>query len=403
MTDIGHLFQIQYMKSWLPTISLSFASFIFVTSEFIPVGLISEIGSSFNRTESETGILMTIYAWVVALLSLPLTAYSARFNRRPLLLTLLVIFSIAHVFSVLAPTFNTLIISRLFVASAHAIFWAIAVPLGIRLAPEGGRERAISLVATGATLGGVLGIPLGTIFGQAFGWKMTFAAIGVCSTIVGLILYRTLPSTPSQNAGDFRSIIPLMKRKELVLVYAMTAIIMTGHYAAYTYISPFLQEVGGMTKELVASIFLVFGCAGFLTSFFAPLVLKRFFQKTAMISIFVVALCLIFLRGASIIYPLAILLVVIWGSSFMLFNLVLQNLVLTIAPDAEDVAMAGYSGIYNIGIGGGALLGSLAAAKSLFSIGYIGAAFVTAAGLICLYLLRGSFASRMSFKNSVGH
>lgn len=391
------------MKSWIPTISLSFASFIFVTSEFIPVGLISEIGHSFNRTESETGMLMTVYAWVVALLSLPLTAYSAKFNRRPLMLTILGIFTLAHVFSVLAPTFYTLIISRLLVASAHAIFWAIAVPLGIRLAPEGGRERAISLVATGATLGGVLGIPLGTIFGQAFGWKMTFAAIGVCASVVGLILYRTLPSTPSQNAGNFRSIIPLMKRKELILVYAMTAIMMTGHYAAYTYISPFLQEVGGMSKELVASIFLVFGCAGFLTSFFAPSVLKRFFKKTATLSVFIVALCLILLKGASTIFPLAVILVIVWGSAFMLFNLVLQNLVLTIAPDAEDVAMAGYSGIYNIGIGGGALIGSLAAAQSLFSVGYIGSAFVIVTGLIGLYLLKGDLVSRISVKSDVGH
>lgn len=391
------------MKSWLPTLSLSFASFIFVTSEFIPVGLITEIGHSFGRTESETGILMTVYAWIVALLSLPLTAYSARFNRRPLMLTLLAIFSLAHVFSVLAPTFNTLILSRLLVASAHAIFWAIAVPLGIRLAPEGGRERAISLVATGATLGGVLGIPLGTIFGQAFGWKMTFAAIGVCSTIVGLILYRTLPSTPSQNAGNFHSIIPLMKRKELVLVYAMTAIMMTGHYSAYTYIRPFLQEVGGMSKELVASVFLIFGCSGFLTSFFAPVVLKRFFQKTAIISIFVVALCLILLKETSVYFSLAMLLVILWGSAFMLFNLVLQNLVLTIAPDAEDVAMAGYSGIYNIGIGGGALIGSLAAAKSLFSIGYIGSGFVIVTGFLCLYLLRGSLLSHLSIKTEMGH
>lgn len=391
------------MKSWLPTISLSFASFIFVTSEFIPVGLITEIGSSFGRTESETGILMTVYAWIVALLSLPLTAYSARFNRRPLMLTLLGIFSLAHVFSVLAPTFNTLILSRLLVASTHAIFWAIAVPLGIRLAPAGGRERAISLVATGATLGGVLGIPLGTIFGQAFGWKMTFAAIGVCSTVVGLILYRTLPSTPSQNAGNFRSIIPLMKRKELVLVYAMTVIMMTGHYSAYTYISPFLQEVGGMTKELVASIFLIFGSAGFLMSFFAPVILKRFFQKTAIVSIFIVALCLILLQGASTIYPLAMLLVIVWASAFMLFNLVLQNLVLTIAPDAEDVAMAGYSGIYNIGIGGGALIGSLAAATNLFSIGYIGSGFVIITGLICLYLLKGKLGSGLSIEGKISH
>ncbi len=383
------------MKRWLPAYSLGFASFIFVTSEFTPVGLLTEMGTSFNRTNAQTALLMTVYAWVVALLSIPLTAYVSKFNRRPLMLTLLGIFVVAHIMTALATDFNFLLFSRLCVASSHAVFWAIAIPLGIRLAPRGFRERAIAIVATGATTGGVLGIPFGTYLGQIFGWRLTFAVIGVCAALIALLLFRLVPSTPSQNPGNLKSFIPLMKRKDLILVYLMTVIMMTGHFCAYTFISPYLLEIGGMEKEWISTILLVFGGAGFIGSFFAPSLLKRHFRKTAVLSSVTMAFSLIALRGAVVAYPLMLLLVLIWGGAFIFFNLVLQNLVLAVAPDAEDVAMAGYSGIFNLGIGGGALTGSIASTHFLFALGYIGAVFVALAILICIYIMQRPFISHL--------
>ncbi len=354
------------------------------------------MANELGRTESETGALMTLYAWLVAILSLPLTAYTASYNRRPLMLTLLGIFVVAHFLVLVTSSFEILVVSRAIVASVHAIFWGVTTPLAIRLAPAGEREKAMSVVATGATLGSVVGIPLGTFLGQVDGWRFSFGAIGACAAVIMIILIRFLPSTPSLNAKGFNMILPLFSRKKLVLVYALTVVLMTGQYAAFTFISPYLQQLGHLPKEWIASVLLASGCAGLVGGFIAPKLLREHFQSSALIALAIVAVCLFAFYFAVATYLTTILLVCIWGVSFTYFNLVLQHLVLLIAPDAEDMAMAGYSGIYNIGIGGGALIGSLAALNHLAAIGFIGAAFALVSLAICFVLLVGGGSAPFS-------
>lgn len=377
------------MKSWLPTISISVAAFIFVTSEFLPVGLLTEIARDLGRSNSETGIVMTIYAWLVALLSIPLTALTSKYDRRPLMLSLLAVFVAAHALTAVAWSFEALVLARLFVAVAHAVFWAISIPLGIRVAPPGRRERAMSIVATGAVLGSVLGIPIGTSLGQLFGWRMGFGAVGLFAAVAGVVLYRILPAAPSYGTVNLGVVADLFRRRRLVLTYVLTAVMMTGQYSAFTFISPYLQQVGLMKAEFIATVLFVYGGAGLAASFVAPRFLKEHFKSSALVTLPIVALCLFALKWAVATQATTLLLTFVWGVTFIFYNLVLQSLVLTLAPDAEDVAMAGFSGIYNLGIGGGALLGSLLAVNHLDSIGFEGGALVIVAWGLSAYLLRG--------------
>lgn len=385
-----------FVRSWLPTISLSLAAFIFVTSEFIPVGLLTEIAQGFGRTNADTGLMMTIYAWIVALASVPLTAFAGRINRRPLMLSLIGLFVLAHGLSAVAWSFEILVVSRALVASAHAIFWAVAIPLGVRLAPAGSREKATAVVATGATLGGVLGIPMSTILGQAMSWREAFGAIGIAAGVIGLVLLRLLPSTPAIGATRLRDVNLLLKRPALLCVYVITIVMMTGHYTVFTFISPFLLEVGGARRELTALALLVFGCAGLVGGFIAPRPMKVALKNSWVVTPAVVALCLVGLGFAVRDTMSTMALLIVWGSTFMVFALILQNLVLVMAPDAQDLAMAAYSGLYNVGIGGGALIGSLFSTHHLASISFVAAGIIGLAVLLCLGLLRTGALSRIA-------
>lgn len=374
------------IKAWLPTLSLSFAGFIFVTTEFIPVGLLPDIAIGLGKSEAFTGLLMTIYAWIVATMSLPLTVYTANWERRQLTLTLLSIFIAAHIVAGVAMNFEMLLLSRIAIALSHAVFWSITTPLAVRVAPEGKKTQALAVIATGTSLGNILGIPFGTFLGHSFGWRMAFVAIAICALVVLFIAYRMLPLLPSTNAGSFKSLPSLFRRPALVLTYVLTVVTVTGHFTAFTYINPFLQKMGGFSADTIVSVLLVFGCSGILGSIIASRCINTHPKLSLSLALVCMMLCLVLFAPASSSLPLIMLLCVAWGTAMTVAALVFQTTVLAVASDAADVAVSMYSGIFNIGIGTGALFGSLSSTNHLGSVGYFGAGILALSVLVSLFL-----------------
>lgn len=360
--------------AWLRVVTLAIAAFIFNTTEFVPVGLLSDIAESFHMQTAQVGIMLTIYAWVVAVMSLPFMLLTSQMERRKLLICLFVLFIASHVLSFLAWNFTVLVISRIGIAFAHAIFWSITASLAIRLAPAGKRAQALSLIATGTALAMVLGLPIGRVVGQYFGWRTTFFAIGMGALITLLCLIKLLPKLPSEHSGSLKSLPLLFRRPALMSLYVLTVVVVTAHYTAYSYIEPFVQNVAGLSANFATVLLLILGGAGIIGSLVFGKPGNRHASSLVSIAIALLVVCLLLLLPAADSEAHLAILSIFWGIAIMVIGLGMQVKVLALAPDATDVAMALFSGIFNIGIGAGALVGNQVSLHwSMSAIGYIGA------------------------------
>jgi len=375
--------------AWLRVVLLAIAAFVFNTTEFVPVGLLSDIAADFSMQTADVGIMLTIYAWVVALLSLPLMLLTRNIERRLLLGVLFLIFIVSHVLSTVAWDFRSLMVSRVGIALSHAVFWSITASLAIRVAPAGKKTQALSMLATGTALAMVLGVPIGRVVGQYLGWRTTFGAIGLSALVLMIMLGRILRRLPSEHTGSLSSVPMLFRRPALVSMYLLVTLVVTAHYTAYSYIEPFMQTVAHSSGNFTTLLLLLFGSAGIVGSVLFSTLGNKFPSGLLIAAIALITLCMGLLIFAAV-RPAAIsTLCVVWGMAMMMIGLGMQVRVLSLAPDATDVAMSLMSGIYNIGIGAGALLGNQVSLHlSMAEVGNVGGMIGLVALLWCVYIFR---------------
>lgn len=374
------------LKQMLPLVGLTISAFIFNTSEFMPIGLLIDISRSFSMTEAQTGTMITVYAWVVAVLSLPLMLLTCNIESRRLLLGTVALFLAGQIGSGLAVSFWMLMLARVSIACAHAVFWSIAAPIAVRLVSKEHRSLALSMIITGTSIAMIAGLPMGRAIGLYVGWRITFLCLAGISLLSILYLFIVFPCL-KQNQPFYISDLPhMLKNRILLAIYIITVLFSTSYYTVYSYIEPFMQQIAHMSDTWITLILTVFGVSGLLGS----IIFSYFYNQFRFVLIRLSLICLaglFFLLGlASQDTRMIIFVCVLLGITATVFNVTFQaELIQCVPAGAAAVAMSIFSGIFNLGIGSGTWIGGKTVDAGLLGdIGYAGGCIAAIAALYCL-------------------
>jgi DHA1 family inner membrane transport protein len=338
-------------------IALSAATFAYVTTETLPIGLLLPISADLRATPSAVGLLLTWYGLVVVLASIPLTQLTRRVPRRYLLSGLLGVFVVTTWVSAAASSYPVLLGARMATALSQALFWSLVVPTAAGLFPPRVRGRVIAVVFAGSSLAAVVGVPAGTWLGQLAGWRVAFLALGVVGLLALVPIAVLLPTTAPADSPTARGTAPDPRRYWTLVVMVVLGV--SGAFVAFTYITPFLTEVSGFRSTLIGPLLLIRGLAGIIGVAAGGFLVDRTPWGAMLVPVALQAAALLALDA----YPgppvVAVALVAVSGLAFSALTTALASRVLQVAPGSADLAASVVSTAVNVGITTGALVGSV--------------------------------------------
>ncbi|MGK5680659.1 MFS transporter [Actinoplanes sp. URMC 104] len=363
--------------------ALSLGAFLYVTIETLPIGLLAAMAGDLGVTQSSVGLLVTAYGFVVVVCTVPLTRLTAAWPRRRLLGVLLAVVAVSTALSALAMNYPSLLAARVAIALSQSVFWAVVTPAAAGLFPPRLRGRALSVVFAGSSAAPLVGVPLGTWLGQRFGWRLPFLALAVVAVVVLVVVLALLPETPRGESSADRGSAPDAGRYRVLV--AGIALTMAGAFAAFTYVDPFLTEVSGFDASALGPILLLRGAAGLLGVLVAGLVAARWGWQSFLVTAVLQAVTLAAQFAFGTDQLTAVVTTAVAGFALSTFTSVSGVRVLEVAPASTDMAAAGTSTAFNVGITGGALLGSsLLTSAGPRSTALAGAALTVVAAFVIL-------------------
>ncbi len=347
-----------------------------VTTEMLPVGLLPSIGQGLHTSESRVGLLVSGYAAVVAVASVPMAAALQRLPWRPVLAVLLLTYGIGNAVFAASSSYGLALAARLAAGLAHAAYFAVVVSAAVSLVPRARAGRAVAVVMSGPSAALAVGVPAGTALGTWLGWRWVFASSAVLLLLLAVAVARLLPSVPP--AAEHQPFLAALRQPRLLFTAAVIALFMTGHFTVYTYISPLLRNAGVATTG-VSAVLLGYGAAGLLGLALAGGAADRHPRGALNLTMGLMTACLagLWLGQAT---AITILIVAAWGVTYGASPTLTQSSALAAVPDGPDAAPAVVNAMTNLGIAAGALVGArLLAAGPVSMLAQTGAALVAAA------------------------
>ncbi|MFG2483868.1 MFS transporter [Streptomyces virginiae] len=344
-------------RGWAAVCAVSLGIFCLITSELLPVGLLTPVGAALGVSDGTAGLMVTAPGLVAGFCAPLVTVGAGRLDRRVVLCVLIALMVAANLAAALAPNFAVVLAARLLVGVSVGGFWAVAGGLAVRLVPERHVGRATALVFGGVPTASVLGVPAGTLLGELGGWRTAFAAVGGLGLVTLTALLVLLPPLPATRHITFPELPALLRENRAVRAgVIVTFLVVTGQFAAYTFVRPILQEVSGVDARYISTLLLGYGVAGVVGNFLAG-------PRDAYRTLLVVSSALTVVLASIAVLPgpaVGTVLLLAWGLAYGGVSVSVQGWMIKAAPEAPEAASSLMVAMFNFAIAAGALCGGLA-------------------------------------------
>lgn len=344
-------------RDWLSVYSVALGAFAFVTTEYLPVGVLPQIANSLGVTEGVAGLMVTVPGVVAAVSAPAIMLGAGRMNRRHLLLLLTLVLVASNVLSALAPSLAVMLLGRGLLGVALGGFWAVAIAAAGRLVSQSKAAKATALIFAGITLATVFGVPFGTFVSTLFSWRMSFAVTAGLALLALIAQALTLPSLPSSEGLKWRALVAFLSRNNARRSMLLLGTVVAAHFTAYTYIAPLLGHDAGFSANAITAILLGFGLVGMLANFAMAGTITTHLRVSlgAVVLLMVIAqLALPELQGMAV--TLAVL---VWGIAYGAIPLGVSSWMQLTSPQLPEASSAMLVTTFQIAIASGSLLGGL--------------------------------------------
>lgn len=337
-------------RRWTAVIAVGLATFSVVTTEMLPVGLLTSIAETLSITTGSAGLMISLPALLAALFAPFVVIASGGIDRRWILCGLLALLVIANLASALAPNLILMLAARILVGFCMGGIWAIAGGLASRLVPQNATGLATSIIFGGVAAASVLGVPLGAFIGDAIGWRWAFGIMAVFSALVLVFHLAVIPSLPVTGSANISQFITQLGNRKIQTGLFLTLLLVTGHFVAFTFVRPLLISVSGVDTQWIGAILFAYGAAGIAGNFLAGIAAARCttFTLIAIAAGLALTPLLFITAGQSVTGGAGIL--IFWGLAYGGLSVGLMTWMMKAAPRALEIAAALYVGVFNTGI-----------------------------------------------------
>ncbi|MEV0464656.1 MFS transporter [Nocardia tengchongensis] len=347
------------LTRWLGVGAVAVGTFSVVTSEQLPVGLLTSVSSALDISEGTAGLMVTVPGLVASATAPILPVAIGRLDRRHVLIGLIALMVGANLLSAFAPNFAVLLISRLLIGIAIGGFWSLAAGIAVRMVPGEYVPKATAIAFGGATAANVLGIPAGTLIGELTDWRIAFGLLGGLGLLVVAALLWLLPALPADTAIHLRTLADQFRNPVVRTGVLITFLLVSGHFAAFTFAAPIVDYRMGIDKSLLGPVLLAFGVAGIIGNFATGAATARNVRATIITISVSLATVLVLIALVGTLPLTGTLLMLLWGLSFGGIPVGVQTWILRAAPNSAEPATALNTAVFNLAIALGALFGGL--------------------------------------------